>query len=129
MFGIDDVEMKPKWIKAGRTNKDIFDIIKEIENGNTIAEISQKHNVSMYEIRNLLMRTRSYLQNHLILDSYLEMARDIERILPDRLKLEWTTSEISELVELKISGATIQNIAQIMRKTEDESNRQYIRDA
>lgn len=115
------VKMKPKWIKVGNTQKDLFDILNSIKHGNSLDEIAANdRSLSIEEIHKLLNRTTEYLHSHLILDSYLETAN---KLTPDELKeikLEWTANEIKELVNLQISGATVASIALLIRKTETE---------
>ena len=86
--------MKPQWIKVGDSEKEL----------------------PIEEIQRLLIRTKKYLRDHLILDSYLEMANKLVSISQETSQQDWSSREIHELAELTLNGAKLKNIAFIMRK-------------
>ncbi len=109
--------IRPNWIKVGRTEIDLFEVLDLLMRGRTIDDIAKDDNfITASEIRELLMRASLYLKNHLILDSYLETIQRIEPVQNNSLRLEWSANEIHELVNLHLSGASVENIAQLIRK-------------
>lgn len=115
--------MKPKWIKVGASDKDVFDIIEEIGNGKSIHEIVKADNsLSNDDIRTVLLRTKKYIQKHLILDNYLETTQKISQEILKSTQIDWSKQEITELGKLVRSGAEVEIIAQIMRKSKTEIN-------
>ena len=109
--------MRPKWTKAGSTQKDLFEIIDAFIYGESIHDIVTSDNhITENDIRELLLRTSMYLKSHLILDSYNETVNQIKLQDAHEIKLEWTANETKELVNLHISGASIITIADLMRK-------------
>ncbi len=108
---------RPSWIKVGSTEIDLFEILDALKHGKSIDDIAKDDIfITVSEIRELLMRASLYLHNHLILDSYLETIQRIKPIQKNSVRFEWSANEIHELVNLHLSGATVENIAQLMRK-------------
>ncbi len=113
--------MKPKWIKVGDSERDLFDILKLLIQGEYIEKIANSDSlISVSEIRKLLLRTTEYLKNHLILDSYLETVNKLVPFDMTKIQPEWTENEIKELQNLYNSGAELENIATLMRKEKTE---------
>ena len=121
MKGEIDKRMKPKWIKVGDSEKDIFDILGQFEHGKTVVEIADCQKLPLEEIQRLLLRTKKYLRDHLILDSYLETTNKLVSISTETSQQEWTSREIQELTELTSNGAKLKNIVAIMRKEKIDS--------
>ena len=108
---------RPNWIKVAGTERDLFEMLDLLKQGRSIYDIVIDDNfVTVTDIRDLLMRTSLYLENHLVWDSYLNNLNQILPIPNSTFKLEWSANEIHELVNLHLSGAEIKNIAQLIRK-------------
>ena len=113
--------MEPKWIRIGNNTKDLFYLIDLLKKGASIVDIVQSDNsVTVSEIQQLLLRMTEYLKKHLILDCYLETVNKIPHADMTEIKFEWSSEEISEITKLYLSGAKIENIALLMRKSETE---------
>ena len=113
--------VQQKWIKIAGSEIDLFQVLDLFKQGFSIIDIAKKEiSVTEDEIIHLLSRTSTFLKNHLILDSYMETVHMFSKVSITELKLEWSASEIRELVKLHNCEAKIENIALLMRKNESE---------